>query len=115
MNDVEEKHNKLSPESLSSNDTETISSILNGNDTMNSILNATDAIINNATELPLSDATVTTMAPNLTVVGTMLKTTIVMQNLTANETESQEMYNHPFYIYIWAIAILGCILLTTGR
>ncbi|XP_075982862.1 ATP-binding cassette subfamily C member 4-like [Anticarsia gemmatalis] len=75
-----------------------------------------DTSSSNTTETLLSEnVPSTTIAPNLTVVGTILKTAMAIQNLTTEETASQELYNHPYYIYIWAIAILGCILLTTGR
>ncbi|CAK1548541.1 unnamed protein product [Leptosia nina] len=53
----------------------------------------------------------TTMNPNLTIIGTILKTGVAIQNITTHE----ETFDHSFYIYIWALAILGCILFTTGR
>ncbi|CAH2099903.1 unnamed protein product [Euphydryas editha] len=56
-------------------------------------------------------ASTSTMNPNLTVIGTMVKTAFAMKNITSNE----EQVDHSMYIYVWAIAIFGCILLTTGR
>ncbi|CAH4030805.1 unnamed protein product [Pieris brassicae] len=54
----------------------------------------------------------TAMLPenNHTIIGTILKTGVVMQ-----EIAEEEPFDHTFYIYLWAIAILGCILFTTGR
>lgn len=103
MNNVEARH--LENTSRSLNITE------NGNNTLDDGFENGTHPFENVT-LPTEDM-MTTIAPNLTIVGTMLRTAITMQNIT--ETESQEQFSHPFYIYIWAIAILGCILLTTGR
>lgn len=103
MNNVEARH--LENTSRSLNITE------NGNNTLDDGFENGTHLFENVT-LPTEDM-MTTIAPNLTIVGTMLRTAITMQNIT--ETESQEQFSHPFYIYIWAIAILGCILLTTGR
>lgn len=50
--------------------------------------------------------------PNLTVIGTIMKTAMAIQNATETEREN---VNHSYYIYIWAIGILGCIILTTAR
>ncbi|XP_037300681.1 multidrug resistance-associated protein 4 [Manduca sexta] len=57
-------------------------------------------------------APTTAIAPNLTVIGTMMKTAIAMTNVTATELEN---VNHDYYIYIWAILILSCVVFTTGR
>lgn len=57
-----------------------------------------------------TDSPSTTMNPNLTIIGTILKTGVAIQDLT-----SQHEFDHSFYIYIWAASILGCILFTTGR
>ncbi|CAB3237262.1 unnamed protein product [Arctia plantaginis] len=104
MNNVETRHLENTMRSL--NITE------NGNTTLDdSIDNGTYAFEN--ITLPTEDIPSSTMAPNLTIVGTMLRTAITMHNLT--ETVTQEQFGHPFYIYVWASAILGCILLTTGR
>ncbi|CAH0722547.1 unnamed protein product, partial [Brenthis ino] len=56
----------------------------------------------------------TTISSNLSVIGTMLKTALTVKNLTMTE-EIYEPINHEYYIYIWAAAIFGCIILTTGR
>ncbi|XP_021186907.3 ATP-binding cassette sub-family C member 4 [Helicoverpa armigera] len=100
MNDVETRH-IVTKEHL--NET-AFNSLLNGNFTSDS--NDTGAL---TTELP------TTVPPavvaNVTVIDTMVKTVLAMQNITS----TYEPLNHEYYIYIWAIAILGCILLTTGR
>lgn len=52
----------------------------------------------------------TSIRPNHTVIGTILKTGVVMQNIA-----QEEPIDHDFYIYVWALAIVGCILFTTGR
>lgn len=65
--------------------------------TEESTLNVTDSMSN-----------FTTMAPNLTVIGTMLKTIMKV-------TEIDDYFDNDYYIYIWAIAIFGCIVLTTWR
>ncbi|PZC86949.1 hypothetical protein B5X24_HaOG200304 [Helicoverpa armigera] len=100
MNDVETRH-IVTKEHL--NET-AFNSLLNGNFTSDG--NDTGAL---TTELP------TTVPPavvaNVTVIDTMVKTVLAMQNITS----TYEPLNHEYYIYIWAIAILGCILLTTGR
>lgn len=77
---------------------------INGTDNLD-YLNVTSSM---STVAPVSTA----MPPNLTVIGTIVKTALTMQNLTTTEDHN---INHPYYIYIWAIGILGCILLTTGR
>lgn len=101
MNDVEKKHAINEMESLRLN------SLANGNfsNDGNETTTIASTIITNITT-PTS-----TIAPNLTVIGTMMKTAFAMQNITTGYEE----YNHEFYIYIWGIAILGCIILTTGR
>ncbi|XP_047031198.1 ATP-binding cassette subfamily C member 4-like [Helicoverpa zea] len=100
MNDVETRH-IVTKEHL--NET-AFNSLLNSNFTSEG--NDTGAL---TTELP------TTVPPavlsNVTVIDTMVKTVLAMQNITS----TYEPLNHEYYIYIWAIAILGCILLTTGR
>ncbi|KAJ8734792.1 hypothetical protein PYW08_014042 [Mythimna loreyi] len=66
---------------------------------------------NFTTELPTTLLPSSTELPDKTVIDTMVKTVLTMQNITS----TYEPLNHEYYIYIWAIAILGCILLTTGR
>ncbi|CAH2099893.1 unnamed protein product [Euphydryas editha] len=56
-------------------------------------------------------ASASTMKQNLTVIDTMMKTAFEMKNITSNE----EQFDHTMYVYVWAIAIFGCILLTTTR
>ncbi|KAJ0181195.1 hypothetical protein K1T71_003280 [Dendrolimus kikuchii] len=70
--------------------------------------------LNDTTEIPLTTLEpMTTVIPGKeTVIGTMVKTALTLQNVT---TTDETNINHPFYIYIWAIGILGCIILTTGR
>ncbi|XP_013166628.1 PREDICTED: multidrug resistance-associated protein 4-like [Papilio xuthus] len=101
MNKVEARHARLNTEN---NDTNLINP-----------LNYTDSF-NDTTELPsfMDDVTdtISTTNPNHTIIGTMLKTAVTMQNITL--TEQQPLDNN-FYIYIWAAAILGCIILTTER
>ncbi|CAG5018010.1 unnamed protein product [Parnassius apollo] len=102
MNDVEAKHLRFEDEKFSANYTST---------------NNETNVFNETTEpLMLYDATTdptspTTMNPNLTVIGTTVKAALTIQNITAG----QEPLEHSYYIYIWASAILGCILLTTKR
>ncbi|CAG5018046.1 unnamed protein product [Parnassius apollo] len=102
MNDVETKYLRFEDEKFNANYTST------NNDTN---------VFNETTEpLMLDDATAdptspTTMNPNLTVIGTMVKAALTIQNITVGE----EPFEHSYYIYIWASAILGCILLTTER
>lgn len=92
MNDVETKHN-LNKDKL--------------NDTLFNKLGDS----NFTTEIPTTLAPLSTELPNMTVIGTMVKTVLAMQNITS----PYEPLNHDYYIYIWAIGILGCIVLTTGR
>ncbi|XP_050359927.1 ATP-binding cassette sub-family C member 4-like [Nymphalis io] len=103
MNDVELRRAKYDlMEDIASGDS---------NSTSNSSLSYDDILETNVTS-PLDNLVSTsTMNPNLTVIGTMMKTAITIQNIALNE----EPFDHSFYIYIWAIAILGCIILTTGR
>ncbi|CAH2068608.1 unnamed protein product, partial [Iphiclides podalirius] len=102
MNDVEAKHLRYLNEF---NNTDSKTSELNGtNETESS--NKTDQLV--TTDTPRSTVSIN---PNLTVIGTMVKTALTMQNITTTE----EYVEHSYYIYIWAIAILGCILLTTER
>ncbi|CAG5018016.1 unnamed protein product [Parnassius apollo] len=102
MNDVEAKHLRFEDEKFNANYMST------NNDTN---------VFNETTEpLMLDDATAdptspTTMNPNLTVIGTMVKAALTIQNITVGE----EPLEHSYYIYIWAIAIFGCILFTTER
>lgn len=44
-----------------------------------------------------------------TVIRLVLDTGLALQRAAADRID------HPFYIYIWALGILGCIVLTTGR
>ncbi|XP_068628985.1 ATP-binding cassette subfamily C member 4-like [Battus philenor] len=94
MNNVEAKHsnmlNELNYTSLSSPN------------------NFTDSL-NETESLDASDSTVNA---NVSVIGTMMKTALAMQNLTSIEEDEMD---HSFYIYIWAVTILGCIVLTTER
>ncbi|XP_032517438.2 ATP-binding cassette sub-family C member 4-like [Danaus plexippus] len=71
------------------------------------LTNASDSVQNAtlATEAPLYSST-----GNLSVIGTIVKTALTMQDIV-----TEEPVHHMFYIYIWGAAILGCILLTTGR
>lgn len=71
------------------------------------LTNASDSVPNAtlATEAPLYSST-----GNLSVIGTIVKTALTMQDIV-----TEEPVHHMFYIYIWGAAILGCILLTTGR
>ncbi|KAL4705012.1 hypothetical protein ACJJTC_009800 [Scirpophaga incertulas] len=109
MNDVE----------LSVNETQAIGRS-NGNDTSlnntnvyfdTSVFNDTnaynaftDAPALNRTELPYT-------ADNMTVIDTLVKTVITMQSITTPAGQ----IDHPYYIYIWTIGIIGCIVLTTFR
>lgn len=104
MNNVEARHLENTIRSI--NITE------NGNNALDdSIYRGAYSFVNGT--LPTKDITSTTTAPNLNIVGTMLRTAGTMHNIT--ETVTREEFCHSFYIYIWAIAILGCILLTTAR
>ncbi|XP_014360452.2 ATP-binding cassette sub-family C member 4 [Papilio machaon] len=102
MNKVEARHARLHTEV---------------NDTMlTNPLNYTDSFTN-ITELPsfmddVTDDTISTTNPNHTIIGTMLKTAVTMQNITLTDLEP---FDNNFYIYIWAAAIFGCIILTTER
>lgn len=102
MNVVEIRHG------LENNQTTTplFHNITNGNNSIGS----NDTISNFTTELPTTIPSSTEL-PNMTVIDTMVKTVLTMQNITS----VYEPINHDYYIYIWAIAILGCIILTTGR
>ncbi|KAG7304444.1 hypothetical protein JYU34_011386 [Plutella xylostella] len=51
--------------------------------------------------------------PNMTVIGTMVKTALAMTNLTRLGNDGE--IDHPYFIYIWGVFIFGCIVLTTGR
>ncbi|CAG9575824.1 unnamed protein product [Danaus chrysippus] len=91
MNTVEErKLNDYSPEPLAAE-----------------LTNASDAVQNASlvTEAPMYSSTT-----NLSVIGTIVKTALTIQDIV-----SEEPVHHLFFIYIWGAAILGCILLTTGR
>lgn len=113
MNAVEAQHSSY--DNLYIKDNETFRAISDVNNTLDSIFNSS-SIINDTNELSTTEATLAGItSPKPTIVGTMLTTALTMQNITLNEVSLLEKYNHPFYIYIWAIAILGCILLTTGR
>lgn len=59
------------------------------------------------TEIPL---TTTTPEINSTVIGTIVKTVFTMQSIAGLGTDY-----HSYYIYIWTIGIVGCIIFTTGR
>lgn len=103
MNDVETKH-ELRLDEIRNN---SLYSLTNGNNTSEN--NDTSVL---TTEIPTTiSPSSTSTHPNLTVIDAMVKTAIAMQNITS----SYEQYNHEYYIYIWAVAILGCILLTTER
>lgn len=51
--------------------------------------------------------------PNMTVIGTMVKTALAITNLTRLGDDGE--IDHPYFIYIWGVFIFGCIVLTTGR
>lgn len=53
------------------------------------------------------------LLPNSTVIGTILRTGLTMQNLTS-ASPSDEI-DHPYYIYLWGLGILGCMVFTTER
>ncbi|XP_028175944.1 probable multidrug resistance-associated protein lethal(2)03659 [Ostrinia furnacalis] len=57
------------------------------------------------TETPLT----TTDGRNLTVLDTMVKTALTIQSIAAPNVD------HSWYIYIWTVGIIGCVLLTTWR
>lgn len=102
MNKVESRHARLYTESNETN-------LINP-------LNYTDSF-NDTTEIPsfmddVTDDSISAANPNHTIIGTMLKTAVTMQNITLVE---QEPLDSSYYIYIWAAAILGCIILTTER
>ncbi|CAG4922635.1 unnamed protein product [Colias eurytheme] len=102
MNDVEATHEfevySLGNMTDSPNSTDV-------NDTLSVLDVTTDA------SLLVAPESTTTMNPNLTVIGTMMKTAITMQNITSHD----QPFDHSYYIYVWAAAIVGCILFTTGR
>ncbi|CAG5018055.1 unnamed protein product [Parnassius apollo] len=98
MNDVDAKYLRFEDKNFITNYTST-------NDETNVLKETTESLIVDDTTSP------TTMDPNLTVIGTMVKTAITIQNITVGE----EPFEHSYYIYIWTIAILGCILLTIER
>lgn len=100
MNDVETKY-ILEKDQLNATPFNNLSNSSGSNDTSG----------NSTTVLPTTLPPSSTELPNMTVIDTMVKTALAMQNITA----TYEPLNHEYYIYIWAIAILGCILLTTGR
>ncbi|CAK1599824.1 unnamed protein product [Parnassius mnemosyne] len=102
MNDVDAKHLRLEDEKFNANYAST-------NNETNVFKEITESLImDDKTTNPISP---TTMNPNLTVIGTMVKTALTIQNITSGE----EPFEHSYYIYIWTIAILGCILLTIER
>ncbi|VVC94182.1 unnamed protein product [Leptidea sinapis] len=99
MNNVESKHNRYSliEERLA-----------NGTDLNDTLLVLPRQDNTNQSLLVVNDLLSTTMNPNLTVIGTMVKTALTM-------VEHEEPLDHIFYIYVWAAAILGCMIFTTGR
>jgi hypothetical protein len=79
-------------------------------------LNSTDSFNNTDSDVIATTELVTTnpdltAIDNLTVIDTMLKTAITMENM---KIPSEEV-DHPYYIYIWTIGIVGCIIFTTWR
>ncbi|KAI5634784.1 ABC transporter transmembrane region domain-containing protein [Phthorimaea operculella] len=69
--------------------------------------NDTSEFDNTTTLAPELDANTTTKA-NHTIIGTMIKTALTLEDIAP-------IRDYSFYVYIWAIAIFGCIVLTTGR
>ncbi|CAK1599826.1 unnamed protein product [Parnassius mnemosyne] len=102
MNDVEAKHLRSEDEKFNAYFTITNNEANVFNETSESL------IMDDTTTNPTSP---TTMNPNLTIIGTMVKTALTIQNITSGE----EPLQHSYYIYIWATAILVSILLTTER
>ncbi|XP_041973565.1 ATP-binding cassette subfamily C member 4-like isoform X1 [Aricia agestis] len=47
---------------------------------------------------------------NLTVIGTIVKTAITLEDIS-----NVNKFDHFYYIYIWSAALLGCIILTSER
>lgn len=81
-----------------------------------------DPFVNNTTLETTTDLAETTLSidtnssltePNMTVIGTMVKTALVMTNMT--KLGDDDYVDTTFYIYIWGALILASIVLTSGR
>lgn len=75
--------------------------------------NLTESSTDPSTTVSGSAADGSSITPNMTVIGTMVKTVLTMQNITDASQPAQ--IDHAYYIYLWALGILGCIVLTTTR
>lgn len=69
---------------------------------------ATDILT--TTDYSTTDILETTENFNSTVIGTLVKTAFTMQSIAGPGLDF-----HSYYIYIWAIGIIGCVLFTTWR
>lgn len=93
------------------NDVEIYSS-MGGNDVLNNSTNLNFTNNFNATDIMATgeptEIPVTTEVFDFTTIGTFMET--VYQNIAIPGLEF-----HKYYIYVWTIGIVGCIIFTTGR
>ncbi|XP_052753822.1 ATP-binding cassette subfamily C member 4-like [Galleria mellonella] len=80
----------------------------------NDVLNNTTNDTNNITNLTLSTTDSTPVDAISTDVYTQLTNVTNPRNESVSNF-SQDADNYDFYIYIWTLGIIGCIILTTGR
>lgn len=108
MNDVEAIHsykeNQVN-QSRYMNNTDRVNFTTSELNTTTTTENIRTAIDENITDTITSTA----VFPNLTVIGTMMKTALTLSDVEIN------VFNHSFYIYIWVAALVGCTVLTTFR
>lgn len=107
MNVVEAVYNETSTNSTL-NATK-ISPLLNStelNDTID-ILSTVAPTTDYTTDVTDTGNETSTLKP--TVIRLVLDTALALQKAAADRID------HPFYIYIWTLGILGCIVLTTVR
>ncbi|XP_075979217.1 putative multidrug resistance-associated protein lethal(2)03659 [Anticarsia gemmatalis] len=71
--------------------------------------NATSLPRSNNTDYPQNETELTTDTPLSTTVASLAA------NVTSHVTAEQDTINNLFYIYIWAVAIIGCIVFNTGK
>lgn len=112
MNSVEDNVSRLKERENTGNLSLIGNSSLSNNSLSNGSL-SNDEVLDtlNSTSSLGSLVSSTTMNPNLTVIGTMVKTAMAMNNMTSNEAP----FDHSIYMYVWATGILSCVIFTTGR
>lgn len=78
-------------------------------------LNMTVTGATNETDAGILNNLNSTSKSNHTIIGTMLQTAKTLQNMTNGTTVDTTQFNNNYYIYIWTIGIIACIILTTER